>query len=67
MHKGFGQTQSASEQGKRVVSTMKAVTRNRAMSMEVKKAVNDSVVIPTLMYGSEARTVSESNEEVCEQ
>ncbi len=42
------------QQGRRVVGTLKAVTRNRATNIEVKKTLHDSVVIPTLMYGSEA-------------
>ncbi|MCP4337615.1 MAG: reverse transcriptase family protein, partial [Desulfobulbaceae bacterium] len=46
------------QQGKRVVGTLKSVTRNRAMSMEVKKTLHDSVVIPTLTYGSEAWTMT---------
>ncbi len=45
------------QQGKRVVGRLKAVTRNRAMRMELKKTLHDSVVIPTLTYGSEAWTM----------
>jgi len=37
-----------------VAGTLKAVIRNRAVSMEVKKSLHDSVVIPTLTYGSGA-------------
>ncbi len=46
------------QQGRRAVGMLKAATRNRAMSMEVKKTLHDSVVIPTLTYGSEAWPVS---------
>ncbi len=48
------------QQGKRVAGTLKTVTRNRVMSMEVKKTLHDSVVIPTLTYGSEAWTMIKS-------
>ena len=45
----------------KVVGTLKAVTRNRVVSMEVKKSLHDSVVIPTLTYGSEAWTLMEKH------
>ncbi len=38
------------QQGRRVVGKLKAVRRNKAMSMEVKRTLHDSVVIPTLTY-----------------
>jgi len=42
------------QQGKKVAGTLNAVIRNRAVSMEVKKSLHDSVVIPTLTYRSGA-------------
>ena len=45
------------QQGRRVVGTLKAVTRNRMVSMEAKKSLHDSVLIPTLTYGSETWTM----------
>ena len=47
------------QQGRRVVGALKAVTGSRVVSMEVKKSLHDSVVIPTLTYGSEAWTLVE--------
>ena len=49
------------QQGRRVVGSLKAVMRNREVSMEVKKSLCDSIVVPTLTYGSETWTLLEGN------
>jgi len=42
--------------GRRVLGAMKGVVKNQTVSKEAKVAVYKSVVVPTLMYGSEAWT-----------
>ena len=41
------------QQGKRTAGTLRAVTRNRSVSMEVKRSLHGSVLIPSMTYGSE--------------
>ena len=47
------------QQGRKVAGSLKAVIRNRAVSMDVKRSLHDSIVVPTLTYGSEAWTMHE--------
>ena len=47
------------QQGRKVAGSLKAVIKNREVSMDVKRSLHDSIVIPTLTYGSEAWTMQE--------
>ncbi|WP_435362543.1 hypothetical protein, partial [Klebsiella pneumoniae] len=48
------------QQGRKVAGSLRAVLRNREVSMDVKRSLHDSIVIPTLTYGSEAWTMQEA-------
>ncbi len=42
------------QQGKRTADSLKEVLRSREVSMEIKRLLHDSVVVPVLTYGIEA-------------
>ncbi|MEL7177812.1 MAG: reverse transcriptase domain-containing protein [Pseudomonadota bacterium] len=43
-------------QGKRVDGTLESIMRNKKVGLNVKKGLRDSIVLPTLTYGSETWT-----------
>ena len=48
--------------GRQAMGTLNAIMKNRRVSMEVKKGLRDSIVLPTLTYGSETWTWSETHQ-----
>ena len=42
------------KEGCKVLGTLKGVMKNRGLGMNVKKALYEKVVVPTVMYGSES-------------
>ena len=41
-------------EGRKVLSALKEVMKNRGLGMNVKNALYENVVVPTVMYGSES-------------
>ena len=48
--------------GRQAIGTLNTVIKNRKVSMEVKKGLRDSIVLPTLTYGSETWTWNEAQQ-----
>ncbi len=46
-------------QGRKVVGSLGCMMKGRTVNMEIKKALCDSITVPTLMYASETRTWNE--------
>ena len=46
-------------QGRRVIKELESVLKGRIVSLEVKKELRDSVLLPTVTYGSEMWTANE--------
>ena len=55
-----GEIRERAVQGRRVIGSLGRIMKGRSVSMEVKKGLRDSIVIPTLTYASETWTWNEA-------
>jgi len=57
-----GEIRERAVKGRQVVGSLNRIMRSRNVSLEVKKGLRDSIVLPTLTYGSETWTWNDSQQ-----
>ncbi len=55
-----GETRERALQGRKVVGSLGRIMKGRSVSMEVKRDLRDTVIVPTLTYASETWAWNES-------
>ena len=57
-----GEVRERAVKGRQVVGSLGRIMKGRSVSVDVKKGLRDSIVLPTLTYGSETWTWNEAQQ-----